>query len=127
MEILRRLYGALDRRDLEDAVQYMHPRVELRPGIVAPDQRNRYRGREGVKQFFETIYDAFDDQRVEFEEVIETGDRVLMVERWRMRGRDGIKVDVGVIDVYTFRDGLIVRVDGFVDKAEALEAAGLGK
>jgi len=29
--------------------------------------------------------------------------------------------------LYTFRDGLIVRIDGFTEKAEALEAAGLSE
>ena len=46
------------------------------------------------------------------------------------RGRDGFRkwwerIGEGVSDLYTFRDDLIVRVDGFRTKAEALEAAGL--
>ena len=127
MEIVRRLHEALNRGDLDDAVQYMHPEVELRPGIVAPDQRSLYRGRDGVKRFFETIYDAFEEVRAEIEETIDAGEQVFAVERWRVRGRDGIELDFEVIDVYTFRDGLMVRAEGFLDRAEALEAAGLSE
>ena len=116
---------AFNRGDLDDALQYLHPEGELRPGIVAPDQRSRYRGRDEVKEFFESIYDAFAEVWAELGEVLERGDRILAVERWRVRGRDGIKLDFEVIDVYTFRDGLLVRADGFRDKAEALKAAGL--
>jgi ketosteroid isomerase-like protein len=125
VEILRRLHRALNRGDLDNAVQHLHPDVELRPGIVAPDQSSLYRGRDGVKQFFATVYAAFEEQRIDIGEIIEAGDRVLAVEGWRVRGRDGIELDFEVIDVYTFRDGLIVRADGFVDRDEALEAAGL--
>jgi ketosteroid isomerase-like protein len=65
---------------------------------------------------------------VELEEVIETQDgRVLAVERWRGRGRDGIEVDARCTDVYSFRDGLIFRGEGFRVKAEALEAVGLSE
>ena len=63
---------------------------------------------------------------VEHEELIDRpGDRVLAVERWVFRGRDGIELELELPNLYTFRDGLIVRIDGFTDKAEALEAAGL--
>ncbi len=44
-----------------------------------------------------------------------------------MRGRDGLEFDFQVIDVYTFRDGLIGRVDGYLKKAEALEARRLSE
>jgi ketosteroid isomerase-like protein len=59
--------------------------------------------------------------------MIEVGDdRVLVVERWTGRAR-GIEFDMRFTDVYEFRDGRCVRVDGFRDKAEALEAAGLSE
>jgi hypothetical protein len=51
--------------------------------------------------------------------------RILAVENWRVRGRDGIEIDTELTDLYAFRAGLIVRVDGFRDRAEAFEAAGL--
>jgi hypothetical protein len=44
-----------------------------------------------------------------------------------VRGRDGIEIDTELTDVYAFRDSLIVRVDGFRDKAKALEAVGLSE
>jgi ketosteroid isomerase-like protein len=89
------------------------------------DVSHRYRGRQGVRQFFETISEGF-QVTVELGEMIEApGDRVLAVERWNNRGRQGIELGFEVIDVYAFRDGLIVRVDGYRDKAQAFEAAGL--
>jgi len=42
-------------------------------------------------------------------------------------GHDGIEIERELPTLYTFRDGLIVRVDGFTDRAEALKAAGLSE
>ena len=43
------------------------------------------------------------------------------------RGRDGIELELELPNLYTFRDGLVVRIDGFTDRAEALRAAGLAE
>jgi ketosteroid isomerase-like protein len=119
---LRALYDAFARRDLDAAVERMDPEVELRPAIVGIDSRSLYRGRQGCKEFLETL-SVWERQWVEFKEVIEApGDRILVVEVWHTRGRDDINVDFEVVDVYTFRDGLVVRVDGFRDKDQALKA-----
>ena len=59
-------------------------------------------------------------------EKIEAEDgRILSIDLWRLRGREGIASERELPTLYTFRDGLIVRIDGFTKKAEALEAAGL--
>jgi hypothetical protein len=52
-------------------------------------------------------------------------DRVLTIDTWIFRGRDGIEIERELPTLFTFRDGLIVRIDGFTDKAKALKAAGL--
>ena len=52
---------------------------------------------------------------------------MLAIERWHARGRQGIAFDFEITDVYEFRDGLIVRVKGFRDRADALEAVGLSE
>jgi ketosteroid isomerase-like protein len=101
----------------------VHPEVELNPGILAPDQEKRYRGREGVEAFLRATTDPWDTIAVEPVEMIEgAGDRVLVVDRWRFGGRDGMAIDETLFNLFTFRDGLIVRIDGFTDRDAALEA-----
>jgi hypothetical protein len=39
----------------------------------------------------------------------------------------GVETEIQLTEVYAFRDGLVVSVDGFREKAEALEAAGLSE
>jgi len=127
----RAFYEAFNRGNFDDAVQYLHPEVELTPALPPLEgsnlSGNRYRGRDELREFLETISDGWDALTVALEETVEEGDRVLAVENWRARGRDGIEINTRLVDVYTFRDGLVVRIDGFRDKPEALEAAGLSE
>jgi ketosteroid isomerase-like protein len=128
IETLRAMMAAFNRRDFDAGVRYVDPGVALHPGITELDVKSRYRGHDDFRRFAETITDAWESYVVEPEEIIEVPDgRVLAVERWRARGRQGIEFDFVLLDVYTFRDGLIVRIDGFRDRASALEAVGMGE
>ncbi len=40
---------------------------------------------------------------------------------------EGMETEIVITQLYTFRDGLILRIDGFRSRAEALEAAGLSE
>ena len=56
----------------------------------------------------------------------DAGDRVVVTARHRGRGREsGVSVDARFYEIYSLRDGKIVRVDEFAERIEALEAAGL--
>jgi uncharacterized protein len=126
--VVRRVYEAFNRRDIDAALQNLHPEYELYPALVGPGGRSEYFGREGAREFFDLITDTWETMTVESAEIVEIpDDRILSVELWRVRGRDGIEIETKLTDVYAFRDGLIVRVDGFREKADALEAAGLSE
>jgi ketosteroid isomerase-like protein len=128
VETLRAFYEAFNRADFDDAVRYDHPEVEIYPAVGGElDFPRLYRGHDGFRQFWERVHEGF-KVTVKIEEVHEAAeDRVLQVELWCPHGRDGIETEIEVSDLYTFRDGLIVRIDGFTDKAHALEAAGLSE
>jgi ketosteroid isomerase-like protein len=126
VEIVRRFYRAFNRRDFDDAVKYLDRQVELIPGVTAPDAEARYLGHQGMQEFFEIATGPWETVTVEPKEMIDiTANRILTIDRWRFRGRDGIEVARELPTAYAFRSGLIVRIDGFTDKDEALEALGL--
>jgi ketosteroid isomerase-like protein len=128
VELIQRVYDAFGRGDLDDAVRCLHPDSELYPALPPLGGRSHYQGRGGARELFEQITEVWETMTVEFKEAVETpDDRILAVERWRVRGRDGIEIDTELTDVYAFRDGLIARVDGFREKREALEAVGLSE
>ena len=126
IETLRAFIEAFNRHDFDDAVRYLHPEVEIYPAIGGQlDVSRRYRGRDETRQLLETISEGFENN-IEIEDVIEAGEgQVLLVERWSGPGRQGIDTPVEIGTIYTFRDGLVVRLEGFRDRDEALEAAGL--
>jgi ketosteroid isomerase-like protein len=133
VEIVRRVHDAFNRADFTSAVEYLHPDAEIYPGVVGLDppgggSATQLRGREELRRFFEDLDATWESVRVTPREVIDApDDRVLAVESWLIRGRDGIELDTRIIDVYTFRDGRIARVDGYLNRMEALEAVGLSE
>jgi ketosteroid isomerase-like protein len=127
VKTLHSLYEAFNRRDFDVWLQYVDPDVELHPGIMAPDSKSRYLGREALGEFFVTIATGpWETVIAEPKEMVETDDgRVLSIDRWRFRGRDGIEIERELPNLFTFRHGLIARIDGFTNRDEALEAVGL--
>ena len=125
-ETIRLFYEA--EPDGEDVLQYLDPAVELYPGIRTPDQDTRYVGHDGWKEFTVDAIGLWEAVDIEPSERLEaTENRILAIDNWLFRGRDGIEIERELPTLFTFRDGLIVRVDGFTDRAEALKAAGLSE
>ena len=126
IEVLRLFYEG--EPDGEDVLQYLDPAVELYPGIEAPDQGMRYVGWDGWREFMADAIGSWKAVVIEPSERLEaTENRILAIDNWLFRGRDGIEIGRELPTLFTFRDGLIVRVDGFTDRAEALKAAGLSE
>jgi ketosteroid isomerase-like protein len=127
LEAVRHGWQAFNHRDFAGAVRYLHPDGQAFP--VARVRRPReggnagLRGREQVRQFLEMVSSAWERVTVQLGEVVVTPDgRLLAVEGWHVHGRDGIEVETMVVTVYEFRDGLVARLDSFLDRAKALEA-----
>ena len=59
-------------------------------------------------------------------EFIPAGDKVMAVASLRARGRStGIEAEQRAFLVWTLRDGLVIGLEAFPERAEALEAARL--
>jgi ketosteroid isomerase-like protein len=124
VELVRRSIDAFNRRDLEAASQYFDPESEVDWSRSRGMEAGVYRGDEAIRRFWSTFFDVFDEVTVIPEEFIEVGDRVVVPNRIRLRGRDGIEVQARSASVATIRGGRIVEWTLYQEKAEALEAAG---
>jgi hypothetical protein len=112
--------------DGEEILELLDPEVELYPGIRAPDQRTRYVGPQAWLEFIRGAFEAWESVDIQPKERLEApGDRILAIDVWRFSGREGIEIESELPTLFTFRDGLIARIDGFTDMAEARKAAGL--
>jgi ketosteroid isomerase-like protein len=86
-----------------------------------------YRGHVGVEQFFADWLAAWEKPTLEALELIDAEDSVVVVFRWRGRGKtSGVETAGEYVGVYDLRDGKAVRYHQYKTKAEALEAVGLG-
>jgi ketosteroid isomerase-like protein len=90
-----------------------------------------YRGLEEVKRFFEDEWFSafpFEEWEIKLEEVIDAGDRVVGMSRQHGRGASsGVAAELELAQVATLRDGQVVRIDNYLDRAKALKAAGLSE
>ena len=125
MEVVRRCIDAFWSGEFETAFAACNPDVELDVS-VRPEGRV-FRGLAGVTEAIRSWGGTWEDWAAESEELIDAGDRVLLVDRQTGRGKSsGAPLDQQTFWVYTLRDGTIVRIKWFgTDREEALEAAGL--
>jgi hypothetical protein len=122
------VYAAFNRRDFAMVLVGHDPEIEYRPSrdLTPPDFDALFRGREGYLRLWRFWLDAFGDIRWEPEEVLDFGERFLVTTQQRGRGSgSGVDVSEPVFQLFTLREGLVVRQQDFLDLSEALEAARL--
>jgi ketosteroid isomerase-like protein len=127
VEIVRRAIEAWTRRDLDGALQGLHPDAEVDWSQSLGVQRGVYRGIGEISRFWKEWLELFEKIDVRPEAFIDAGEHVVVPNRTYMRGRDGIEVDAGSTSVWTLRDGKIVSHRLYQEKEAALEAVGLSE
>jgi ketosteroid isomerase-like protein len=94
--------------------------AEALPGAV------RATGIDAVRRYLERFSAHWSEAQWLPQEFFESGDKVFMRARLRLRGRrSGIEVDREWFYVFTLRHGKLIRQDGFDDRADGLRAAGI--
>jgi ketosteroid isomerase-like protein len=89
-----------------------------------------YRGLDGLRRWREDSFEVLDDGRLLLDEVITGDDPDVIVVTNRFVGRmrhTRLIADSPLTVVVRFRDGLVVRFEGYRERAEALAAVGLGE
>jgi hypothetical protein len=111
----------------------LDPEIEWDPREVAesfgvPDIGQVYVGIEGGRTFWREWLSAWDAVTYDYE-LIDAGDHVVVILDQQMKGRiTGIDVRLGEFaQVFTFRDGLLVRWKCYAKQEDAFEAVGLSK
>jgi uncharacterized protein len=135
VEVVRRMYRIGEAMNLDDLLaalpelirQIADPEIEW---IEAPNRLDGriYRGHEGVRQAIQHWLEGFDEYSYKLQEIIDCGDDVLVIAREEGRGAaSGAMVKAESYQLFTIRNGKVLRWRGFSDKASALEAAGLAE
>ena len=128
VEIVRRASELLERRDWHGATELFDPSVELHGTVGGIEEGKVLRGLGQIRQAFETEDDeVWDEHRIEPQEFIDAGDRVVVLQREYQRSKSGAELVIDTATIVDVRDGRIVRMQGYMNPAEALEAVGLSK
>jgi len=108
-----------------DVMRYLHPNIEWKSALIGITTR----GYEGTVHGVDQFLDAAQDYRVNVLEVTDLGNsQVLAVMRLAMKGKaSDIDVNATIFSIVTVEDGLIIRLDEYLERAEALEAVGLSE
>jgi len=121
---------AFNRRDIDAAVVAGHPDFEYRPpqefvdaGFLEPC----YRGPEGYRAFVSSFSEVWGaDLRVEPVELVDLGGCVVLLAELPTRAQaSGVPFTGKIATVSVLRNGRAIRVQAYLDHAEALEAVGL--
>ena len=126
VEILRRGYEAYERGELDAVVADFAPDCEYVAAGIIPGRIGTTVGQRDTKIFIAWLDEEFIDSHLQIEALIDAGDSVVAGVTISGQGRrSGITGTFTFWQVWRLSNGKIVHGQGFVDKAEALEAAGL--
>jgi ketosteroid isomerase-like protein len=126
VEVVKRSNAAINSGEYDRALDALHPDVEWRDFMHAPDAPECVRGVPAVRALMSQWLTAFDEFTMEIGEYIDAGDSVVCVTHSHGKGKaSGLEIDLHAAEVYEFEDGQIVRVTwGYADKSAALQAVG---
>ena len=94
---------------------------------ILPDHVGEvYRGREGIGRAGRAFLAPYEKHSIEFERIIDAGDCVVSVHRFRATARHtGIEFDVPLAWLFKLRNGEVIHWHAYGSDEEALEAAGM--
>jgi ketosteroid isomerase-like protein len=125
VEIVRRSNALTNDGDLDAAFRLAHPDVEWVIAREHPNARTLV-GEGAVREYQREWQETLPDVRVRLDRLLDAGGDVVAIGTVRGAGvasEADVEVPIGL--VFVFREGLITRVEEYLDPAEALKAAGL--
>ena len=126
LEVARRFADCWQRSDWDAMLELADPEVEMHATVGGVEEGRVRHGVDEIRRDYEMAEETWDEHTIELEEVLGAGDRVVILHRETMRGKSsGMDLELEAAVLVDFRDGRIVRLQGYMDRAAALEAAGL--
>ena len=121
VQLVRRVFDAINERDVDAMLAAYHPDADLSTLTSQLVQGNAYRGHSGIRDYFSSFTDVWDELRLDPEEVRDLGGRILVVGRWSSRGKEsGAEVEAPAAWIFAVRDGRVVFTRAYRDAEEAL-------
>ena len=128
VEAFRRGLEAGNGGDVETLLEELDPEVEWHSALHAllGGEATVFRGHDGVREMLRDLNEAFGEIRIEISEIRDLGDQLVAIGRIRAVGKaSGAETETPLALVTEIKNGKTISLRGYLDPAEALEAAGL--
>ena len=127
IKLVREAFAAFVAGDQEKAAELVDPEVEFRGTIGGVQEGQVAHGVSEIDETFEAEdLEAWEERRLEPEAFLDAGDEVVVLLHEYRRGRgSGIELETKTAVVIAVSGGRVVRIQGYMDRDAALEAAGL--
>jgi ketosteroid isomerase-like protein len=120
-----RAIEAFNEKDVDAFAALTTADFEWSPSMVAVEGEI-FRGREGIERYFRSLDTSWEKFHIQRGRFLDSDGVVVMLGRLEGRGMgSGVPVDSSLGMVFDVRDGLISRIRGYLDHADALRVAGL--
>ena len=122
-DLVRAIYDAYARRDVASAFANFSPEITFSQTPLLP-WGGEYHGIEGAQASFAKLVSHI-ESRVEVEDVISAGDRVVVIGRTRGTARaTGATFDIRAVHIWQVVSGEIRRFEAYIDTPAMLDALG---
>ena len=128
VEAFKRGLEAGNRGDVDGLLDELHPKIEWHSAlhVLMGGQQTVFRGHDGVRRMIRDLYETFAEVRIEMSEFRDLGDGLVAIGSTRTRGKaSGIETETPLAFVTEIKDGKTISIRAYLDREEALEAAGL--
>ena len=129
VEVVRSVYAAFNALPRGgDTATYITEHFDLDCEYSPVEEASTICGHEALIRWIERWLDAWDEAWDEVDEITASGGRVLAATRVHGRGRhSGMVISQRLFDVFEIRDRRVLRISEYLDRGQALEAAGLSE
>jgi ketosteroid isomerase-like protein len=128
VERVEEIVRAFNSEDIELILSLTPPEFELDVPPELSAEPDVYRGRDGMRRYWESFQDAMDEIRIEPERICDAGETVVVAMRITAKGRrTAIAVEQRTVGVWTMRDGKVTRIRSYASLPEAFQAVGLAE
>ena len=125
VEIVVNAYARFNAGERVPELWFWHEDAEYHAAREDPDSAV-HRGIEAIRRQVASWFEAYPDLRVDVLDARANGDMVLLWVRFVGHGAaSGIPLEMELAHLYTMRDGRAARVVEYMDRDEALRAAGM--
>jgi hypothetical protein len=111
--------NALNERDVATALEGFDPSVEVDWTRSRGPLAGVYHGHDGLRVLWDELYQTFHEVHFEPDELIASGDEILLPHTTRVKGRGGVELAEKSTLAFAFEDGRVVAMRIFQDLADA--------